>query len=87
MPRVRVVIAHESLGAAEDAFLWIVERSGNDSLKAQGQDLCGFSGLVVKFIAHAMQEIIGRIDLGISCGAEAFFSNQIFEIGDAAFDA
>ena len=87
MPGVRVVIAHEGLGAAEDAFLWIIEGCGDDSLKAQGQDLCGFSCLVVKLIAHAMQKIIRRIDLGVGCGAEAFFFHQIFQMGDASFDA
>ena len=86
MPGMRVVIAHEGLGAAEDAFLWVIEGCGDDTLKAQGQDLRGFFGLVVKFIAHAMQEIIGRIDLGIGRGAEAFFAHQIFEISDAALD-
>ena len=85
VPGVRVVVAHERLGATQDALLRIIERGGNEALKAQGEDVVLLAGFVVEFVSDAMKKIVGVGDFPVGCRGQALFLDQILEVGDAAF--
>ena len=65
----------------------VTEGGGDDALEAEGEDVGGFSCLVVELIADAEEEVVGVADLCKSVrGDDAVFC-QLIEIAGAGFHA
>jgi hypothetical protein len=84
---VAVVVAHEGFRAAEDVFFGVTEGGCDDALEEEGEDVGGFSGVVVEFVAYAEEEVVCFFDFAkCVCGDDAFFC-EFAEIVGSGFDA
>ncbi len=84
---VAVVVAHEGLGAAEHVFFRVAEGGGDDALEEEGEDVRGFSGVIVEFVADAEEEVVGFFDFAEGVGGDDAFVGEFAEVVGAGFDA
>jgi len=65
---VPVVVPHEGLGAAEDAFLGIGESGGDDALQLESELVGGLVRMIVQLVADAVEEIVGFLEFAVGGG-------------------
>ena len=80
-----VVVPHEGLGLAQDAALRVAEFGGDHALKPERELVVFAAGLVVEFVADAVEEIVGGFDVAQRGGGEQSVIDQLAQVGAAAF--
>jgi len=74
---VAVVVAHESLAAAQNVFLRVVEGGGDAALELESETVEGAAVEVMHLGADAQQKVVGLLEGVPLGGAQEFFFDQL----------